>query len=283
MVARFATLQKVMFSMSADPDAWTVLLLGVVEGLTEFLPVSSTGHLILAGELLGHVGEESKSFRIAVQLGAILAVLVAYREQFLRAGVGVLRREEEALRFARNILIGFLPAILVGVIAYDAVRAMLGSPEVVAAALVAGGAAMLWLERRMGPGRFGKVEAIPPRRAVTVGVLQCFAMVPGVSRSGASILGALAVGVERRTAAEFSFFLAVPTMIAATTYDLYRNRRLLGLDQLGDILLGGAAAFVTALLVVKAFVALVSRHGFAPFAWYRIAAGSVALVWWAVR
>jgi undecaprenyl-diphosphatase len=266
-----------------DPSPLNILLMGILEGLTEFLPVSSTGHLILAGELIGYAGEESKTFKISVQLGAILAVLVAYRSRFTDAALGVLRRERHALLFARNILIGFLPAIVIGVLAYDVVRAALGAPAVVAAALIVGGIVMLVLDRRASSARFDSVEAIPMRAALTVGVLQCLAMVPGVSRSGASILGGLSIGVERKTAAEFSFFLAVPTMIGATTYDIYRNRDLLAADQLADIGLGAGAAFVTALVVVKAFVAIVSRHGFAPFAWYRIAAGTAALAWLAIR
>jgi len=269
--------------MIENPTLLTLLLLGFLEGLTEFLPVSSTGHLILAGELIGYAGEESKTFKISVQLGAILAVLVAYRTRFTAAALGALRGDREALLFARNIFIGFLPAIAIGVLAYDAVRAALGAPTVVAVALVVGGIFMLALDHRASSARFDRVEAIPARAALTVGVLQCLAMVPGVSRSGASILGGLAIGVERKVAAEFSFFLAVPTMIAATSYDLYRNRDLLAADQIADIGLGAGAAFATALIVVKAFVAIVSRHGFAPFAWYRIAAGAAALTWLALR
>ncbi len=265
--------------MTTDPAPFTILLMGVLEGLTEFLPVSSTGHLILAGELLGYSGEASKTFKVAVQLGAILAVLVAYRERFAEAGLGLARQDPRPRLFVRNILIGFLPAIVLGVLFYDAVRAMLSSPLVVAVALVAGGIVMLILDRRLVGHEYTEIEAIPVRAALAVGALQCLAMIPGVSRSGASILGALAIGVRRKAAAEFSFFLAIPTMTGATAYDLYRVRATLGFEQAGDILLGGGAAFLTALLVVKAFVAVVSRHGFAPFCWYRIGLGLAVLVW----
>lgn len=257
----------------------TILLLGIIEGLTEFLPVSSTGHLVLAGELLGFQGEAEKSFKIAIQLGAILAVLVAYRRRFTGVAAGLLRRDDQAIAFTRNIILGFLPAMAIGVIVYEDVRALLDSPATVATALVVGGIAILLIERRVKHVRFEGVEAIGWKTALAIGVVQCLAMVPGVSRSGATIMGALMMGVERKTAAEFSFFLAVPTMIAATAYDLYKTRDALAADDLGAIGIGFAAAFVTALLVVKAFVAIVGRFGFAPFAWYRIVIGSAALIW----
>lgn len=255
------------------------LILGIVEGLTEFLPVSSTGHLILGGELLGFSDPGSVTFKIAIQLGAILAVLVAYWRRFYAVGTGLLRRDADAIKFTRNILIGFLPAMLIGAVAYDAIRAVLQSPEVVAVALIVGGIAILALERLVRTVRFDSVEAMPLRTAVAVGFIQCLAMIPGVSRSGATILGALAMGAERKTAAEFSFFLAVPTMAGATAYALYKDRALLSADDLGMIAIGFGAAFIVALLVVKAFVAIVARHGFAPFAWYRIVVGTLALVW----
>ncbi len=255
------------------------LILGIVEGLTEFLPVSSTGHLILGGELLGFSDPGSVTFKIAIQLGAILAVLVAYWRRFYAVGTGLLRRDADAIKFTRNILIGFLPAMLIGAVAYDAIRAVLQSPEVVAVALIVGGIAILALERLVRTVRFDSVEAMPLRTAVAIGFIQCLAMIPGVSRSGATILGALAMGAERKTAAEFSFFLAVPTMAGATAYALYKDRALLSADDLGMIAIGFGAAFIVALLVVKAFVAIVARHGFAPFAWYRIVVGTLALVW----
>lgn len=261
----------------------TIILLGIIEGLTEFLPVSSTGHLILAGELLGFTDTSSVAFKISIQLGAILAVLVAYWRRFFDVAAGLVRLEPNALLFTRNILIGFLPALVVGVVAYDAIRAAIQTPEIVAVMLVLGGIAILLLERTVRTVRFHSVESIALPTIVAIGLCQCLAMVPGVSRSGATILGALGMGVERKTAAEFSFFLAVPTMIAATVYSLYRDRALLSSGDLNAILIGLGVSFVVALLVVKAFVAIVSRHGFAPFAWYRIVVGSAALAWLALR
>lgn len=256
-----------------------VILLGILEGLTEFLPVSSTGHLILAGELLGFTDNSSNTFKIAIQLGAILAVVVAYRQTFWNMTIGVFRRERGALLFARNILLGFAPALVIGVLAYSAVRAAMQTPIIVAIALVVGGIAILAIERAVKVVRVESVEGMPLRTAVSIGIVQCLAMVPGVSRSGATIMGALLMGVERKTAAEFSFFLAVPTMIAATAYALYKDRATLSFDDMTGIAIGFVCAFVAALLVVKAFVRVVGRFGYAPFAWYRIVVGGIALVW----
>ena len=191
------------------------LLLGVIEGLTEFLPVSSTGHLILAAELLGFKGEGSSTFKIVIQLGAILAVVVLYRERFGRVIIG-LPHDRDAQRFARNVALAVVPALIIGALAYDMIKAALEAPILVAVALILGGIAILLLEKRFWRPRVHSVEAMPAMTALCIGLFQCLAMVPGVSRSGASIMGALGLGVERRTAAEFSFFLAVPTMAAAT-------------------------------------------------------------------
>ena len=256
-----------------------VVLLGIIEGLTEFLPVSSTGHLILAGELLGFTGEGSVAFKIAIQLGAILAVLVAYQRRFRLVVGGLFRRDERAWAFTRNILLGFAPALAIGVVAYDYIRAAMQTPEIVAVALIVGGVAILMIERMVRRVTVSEVETMPLKIAGAIGIVQCLAMVPGVSRSGATIMGALLMGVERRAAAEFSFFLAVPTMAAATAYALYKDRALLGFNDLGAIGIGLAVAFVVALAVVKAFVAVVGRFGFAPFAWYRIIVGSIAILW----
>ena len=264
-------------------DLLTIILLGIIEGLTEFLPVSSTGHLILASELLGFTGEGSIAFKIAIQLGAILAVLVAYWQRFWNVGRGLLRADPGAVAFTRNILIGFLPAMLIGAVAYETIRILIQSPMTVAIALILGGIAILVIERVVKHVTVESVEAMPLKTAIGIGILQCLAMVPGVSRSGASIMGALLMGVERKTAAEFSFFLAVPTMIGATVYSLWEDRALLTLDDLNAIAIGLVVAFLVALVVVKAFVAIVGRFGFAPFAWYRIVVGSVALVWLLAR
>lgn len=260
-------------------DLFIIILLGIIEGLTEFLPVSSTGHLILASSLLGFDGDGSASFKIAIQLGAILAVLVAYRQRFWNVGIGLINKDRDAYLFTRNILLAFFPAMIVGAVAYEGVRQLLTSPMVVAVALVIGGILILLIERMVKVVKVESVETMPLRTALAIGVVQCIAMVPGVSRSGATILGALLMGVERKTAAEFSFFLAVPTMAGATVYALWSDRALLTLDDLSAILIGLITAFFVALFVVKAFVAIVTRYGFAPFAWYRIIIGSAAIVW----
>lgn len=255
------------------------LLLGLVEGLTEFLPVSSTGHLILGAELLGFREEGSAAFKIAIQLGAILAVIVAYRQRFWNVARGLLAREQQAISFTRNVLLGFLPAVVVGVFAYESIRMMLENPTIVAVALILGGIVILFIEWLVKPAGDSNVETMPARVAAQIGVVQCLAMIPGVSRSGATIMGALVMGLDRKTAAEFSFFLAVPTMAGATVYALWKERDSLSFDQLGLIAIGFVVAFASALLVVKWLIAFLGRHGFAPFAWYRIALGSVALIW----
>jgi len=260
-----------------------VILLGIIEGVTEFLPVSSTGHLVLFGALFGFEGESTVAFKIAIQLGAILAVLVAYWRRFWDVAVGLFRLDQGALAFTRNILIGFLPALVIGVFAYEAIRAAIQTPALVAVMLILGGIVILVLERVVRHVRFESVEAVPTRTAIAIGLIQCLAMVPGVSRSGATIIGGLMMGLERKTAAEFSFFLAVPTMAAATAYSIYKDRDLLSSDDLSAIMIGLGVSFVVALIVVKAFVAIVSRFGFAPFAWYRIVAGTAALIWLGLR
>ena len=253
------------------------LLLGVVEGLTEFLPISSTGHLILLGDLLGFQGPPGKTFEIVIQLGAILAVCVVYWQRLLGAAMG-LRSDPQARAFVRNILIGFLPAMLIGAVAYKAIRALLDSPVVVAVALIVGGFAILAIERLVKKPRVMSVEAMPMPVAVKIGLFQCLAMVPGVSRSGATIMGALLLGVDRKAAAECSFFLAIPTMVAATAFKVYKDWALLSFDNVALIAAGFAAAFLAALVVVRAAIAFISRHGFAPFAYYRIVFGTVMLV-----
>ncbi|MXP44286.1 undecaprenyl-diphosphate phosphatase [Allopontixanthobacter sediminis] len=264
----------------------TAILLGILEGLTEFLPVSSTGHLILAQTFFGYDPEQWRQFNIVIQLGAILAVVVAFWSTFWNMGMGLLRREEMSFRFVRNILLAFLPAAIIGLAAKDIIDAMLTSPMVVAVALVVGGIAILVLEKKIPPRVDEGVPALTWKMAIGVGFVQCLAMIPGTSRSGATIMGALAMGVGRKTAAEFSFFLAVPTMIGAATVKILDEPALLmGEATIGwsEIAFGFGAAFVVALAVIKAFVAYVSRHGFAPFAWYRIVIGSGAIIWLAMR
>jgi undecaprenyl-diphosphatase len=263
-------------------DLLTVILLGIVEGITEFLPVSSTGHLILATRLLGYDAERWALFNVVIQLGAILAITVLYWRTVWTVVSGLLRWEEGAVRFVRNVLVGFLPAAGVGLIVHKQVEALLGNALVVAVALVVGGFAILAVERLARPGTVRGVADIPLPTVVAIGFLQCLAMVPGVSRSGATILGALGLGVERRTAAEFSFFLAIPTMLGASTLEIVKNRHALasgtGVGPLA-IAIGFVVSFLVALVVVRWFLSLVGRHGFGPFAWYRIVAGSAALVW----
>lgn len=264
-------------------DIMIALLLGFIEGLTEFLPVSSTGHLILAGELVGFTDNSSVAFKIAIQLGAILAVILVYWRRFWAVGTGLLKMEAGPVSFTRNIMLGFAPALVIGVVAYDAIRAAMQTPEIVAIALIVGGVIILLLERVVKTVRFHAVEDIPFGTAVSIGIVQCTAMLPGVSRSGATIMGGLMMGVERKTAAEFSFFLAVPTMMAATVYALWKDRALLNADDLGMIGIGFTMAFLVAVIVVKAFVAIVGKYGFAPFAYYRIIAGTAALLWLYLR
>lgn len=250
--------------------------LGVVEGLTEFLPVSSTGHLILLDDLLGFEGPPGKVFEIVIQLGAILAVCWVYRQRLFDVLIG-LPSERGAQRFTLNVLLAFLPAAVVGVIAYPFIKSVLFSTWVVAITLVLGGIAIILIERMVPQNRHAEVEALPWRTALYIGIFQCIAMIPGVSRSGATIMGALLLGVERRTAAEFSFFLAIPTMFAATVYDLYKNRAVLSFDNSLIIAVGFVLAFVSALFVVRTFIGFVGRHGFVPFAVYRIVVGAVML------
>ena len=259
----------------------TAILLGIVEGLTEFIPVSSTGHLILASEIFGYDAAVWKVFNVVIQLGAILAVVVLYWRTFWAVGTGLLKWRSESVAFLRNVLLGFLPSAVLGFALKDYIDVLLGSPMVVAWALVLGGIAILAIEKVAKPGPASGVAQLPAKQALGVGFMQCLAMIPGVSRSGATIMGALAMGIERRTAAEFSFFLAIPTMMGATTLELWDARASLagGIGPVGwtEIAIGFAVSFVVALAVIKAFVAFVSRSGFAPFAWYRIAAGILAI------
>lgn len=265
----------------------TAILLGIVEGLTEFVPVSSTGHLILATELFGYDAHQWAMFNVVIQLGAILAVVVQYWGTFWNAGLGILRLEAKSIAFLRNLLAAFLPSAILGLALKDYIDVMLGSPSIVGWALIAGGIAILGIERVAKTGDYIQVGDLPLRQALGVGVAQCLSMIPGISRSGATIMGALAMGINRRTAAEFSFFLAVPTMIGASTLELLDNGNAMLTSAGGvgwdEIAVGFVVSFIVALGVIRAFVAYVSRSGFAPFAWYRIVLGAVALGWLAMR
>jgi undecaprenyl-diphosphatase len=266
-----------------DASLLTIILLGIVEGVTEFIPVSSTGHLILAGELLGFASESSGTFEIVIQLGAILAVVVLYWRRFWDVAVGLLRLDPQAILFARNVALGFIPSMVIGFFVYDYVKAMLGSPTLVAWALIVGGIIILVMERLIREPKWHSVEAMSWKTALGVGIIQCLSMIPGVSRSGATIIGALGLGVERRTAAEYSFFLAVPTMLAASGYDLLKTGATLDEGAWMTIGIGFVVSFIVAIVVIKWFIAIVSRMGFAPFAWYRIVVGTIALVWLSLR
>lgn len=255
----------------------TAALLGIVEGLTEFIPVSSTGHLILLVDLLGFQGPPGRVFEIAIQFGAILAICWMYRHRFIHVAAGLVN-DTESQRFVVNILLGFLPAMVIGVMAHSYIKAVLFSPWVVSVMLVVGGFAILAIERWHPEPRVQHVNQITPGLALKIGLAQCVAMIPGVSRSGATIMGSLLLGCGRAAATEFSFFLAVPTMLAATVYDIYKNWSVLSFDDFPVIAAGFACAFVAAMLVVKTLIAFVSKNGFAPFAYYRIVVGTVMLI-----
>ncbi len=250
--------------------------LGVVEGITEFLPISSTGHLILVEDLLGFEGPPGKLFEIVIQLGAILSVVWVYRDLLWRTLLG-LGREPSAQRLTLNVVLAFIPAALVGVAAHDFIKTVLFSPWVVSVSLIVGGIAILLIERTPRTATVHSTETMKPLRALSIGVFQCLALVPGVSRSGATIMGALLLGVDRRTAAEFSFFLAIPTMFAATVYDLYKNRDTLSLDGAAVIAVGFVVSFLVALAAVRWLLRYISGHDFSAFAIYRIIVGVVML------
>lgn len=261
-------------------DTTTLLqavLLGAIEGLTEFLPVSSTGHLILVIDLLGFQGPSGKLFEIVIQLGAILAVCWVYRAKLL--GVAFhLHDRAPARHFAAVILVAFLPSMVVGALAYRIIKEVLFSPLIVSVMLILGGIAMLLIEKFRPQPRVRAIQDISLPRALAIGLFQCTAMIPGVSRAAATIMGGMLMGVDRRSATEFSFFLAIPTMLAATVYDLYKHWGSLDSSGFLIIAIGFATAFLVALAVVRVAIGFVGRHGFAPFAIYRIILGTIMLV-----
>jgi undecaprenyl-diphosphatase len=252
------------------------LFLGLLEGLTEFIPVSSTGHLLLAGHFIGF-DSAGKTFEVVIQLGAILALLFVYAERLL----GVARAapsDPASRRFILSILLAFLPAAVIGVLAHDFIKNVLfETPVLICWMLIIGGVILLIVDRLHLQPRYHDAMRYPPLFAFLVGVCQCLAMVPGVSRSGATIVGAMLMGADKRSAAEFSFFLAMPTMAGAVAYDLFKNRDVLNFDDVSLIIVGFIAAFITALMVVRWLLAFVSRRGYAPFAWWRIVVGSAGL------
>ena len=265
------------------PILLLVIILGIVEGITEYLPVSSTGHLILATELLGFDADKWALFNVAIQPGAILAIVVLYWRTFRDVLVGMWKREPSAWRFVRNLLVAFIPAVVLGLAIGDYVELLLGNAIVVAWALIIGGIAILIVERLARPTDRDGVANVTLFHSIGIGLVQCLAMIPGVSRSGATILGAMSFGVDRKTAAEFSFFLALPTLTGATILQLFKHRDAITTNDLSLIAVGSLVSFVVAWAVIKAFLAVVTRYGFAPFAWYRIIAGVAALIWLGMR
>jgi undecaprenyl-diphosphatase len=267
--------------LDASPSLVVALLLGIVEGLTEFLPISSTGHLIVAGSLLGYTGEQAKVFEIVIQAGAILAVCWEFRARLVRVVQGLFR-DPRANRFVLNLVVGFLPAASLGLLLGRYIKAALFAPVPVAVAFVAGALVILWAERRQRARpdtvRIDDVDAMRWTDALKVGCAQAFALIPGTSRSGATIIGGMLFGLSRRAATEFSFFLAIPTLFAACIYEAIKNRQMLADADLTAFGVGFAAAFVSAFFCVRWLIRFVSHHDFTPFAWYRIAFGALILV-----
>lgn len=248
--------------------------LGIVEGVTEFIPVSSTGHLILVGKWLDFQSTESKTFEVVIQLGAILAVIWLFRERVFKLLKGSVQRDPVELAFMRNLIIAFMPAAVIGAIFISQIKALFFHPGVVVVTLFLGGLIMLWVEsparRQATKSSVRSLETISWRQALAVGCAQCLAMVPGTSRSGSTIIGGMIAGIERKTATEFSFFLAMPTMLAAAVYDTYKHAGELSQADIWVIVVGFLAAFFSALFVVRAVLAFVARHTYRAFAWYRI-------------
>ena len=253
-------------------------IMGIVEGLTEFLPISSTGHLILTGSLLGLHDAKSKVFDIAIQTGAIFAVIIVYWQR-LREAVVKLPSSAEARRFVLNVAIAFLPAVVLGLLFGKAIKAHLFTPAVVASTFILGGFIILWAERRPASTvRLQTVEQMSPLDALKVGLMQCLAMIPGTSRSGATIIGGMLLGLSRKAATDFSFFLAIPTLIGAGVYSLYKERALLSAADLPMFGVGLVFSFISAYACVRWLLRYIASHSFVPFAWYRIAFGIVVLL-----
>lgn len=276
--------------------------LGVIEGFTEFIPVSSTAHLLLLGDWINFSSGSDKVYEVVIQFGSILAVIWIFRARLWQLVAGTLRGEPSEVAFTRNLIVAFLPAAVIGAIMIKYIKALFHNPAVFVVTLIAGGLIMLWVERK--PHYAGgaaaadaqqpdtapetqasrrvtanSLEAITWRQALVVGFAQCLAMVPGTSRSGATIISGMLAGIQRKTATEFSFFLAMPTMLAATVYDLYRNSSALSDTEMTAIAVGFVAAFLSALVVVRAVLRFVAKHTYRPFAWYRIALGLVVMLW----
>jgi undecaprenyl-diphosphatase len=259
-------------------DTLRAAILGIIEGVTEFLPVSSTGHLLLAERFFG-LGEGSfwDSFTVLIQLGAILAIVVIYFAKLWKVALGMFSNAEDR-RFVIGLLVAFLPAVIIGLIAGKYIKGYLFNPWVVCFSLIVGGAILLWVDQLDLKAREDDATKFPLMMYLWIGIAQCLAMIPGVSRSGASIVAAMMLGAEKRAAAEFSFFLAIPTMIGAFAYDFFKNRAEMTTDHLGIIAIGFVVSFVTAIIVVKTFLNYVTRHGFTFFAWWRVIVGTLGLI-----
>jgi len=264
----------------SSPDSYLVaIILGIVEGLTEFLPISSTGHLILAGDLLGYNSEKAKVFEIAIQTGAMMAIVWEYRRRFAGALLGVFR-DAAAQRFLLNLLVAFVPAAVLGLAFGSIIKKHLFFAVPVALAFIVGGIIILWVEKYYTKGREPQVKEVDDmtwQDALKVGIAQTFALIPGTSRSGATIIGGMLFGLSRKVATEFSFFLAVPTLVAAGAYSLYKNRALLSADDIGFFTVGSVTAFISAFVCIRWLIRYVATHDFTIFAWYRIVFGLVIL------
>lgn len=259
-----------------DSTTLVALFLGLLEGLTEFIPVSSTGHLLLAAHFLGF-DSAGKTFEVVIQLGAVLAILTVYSGKLWNV-FSTAPKNADSRRFILSVLIAFLPAVVIGVLAHDIIKTVLfETPTLIAIMLILGGIVLLFIDRLAPVPRYTDAMTFPLGMALVIGIVQCLAMIPGVSRSGATIVGALALGADRRAAAEFSFFLSMPTMAGAFAYDLYKNRDVLDASALNEIVIGFVMAFIAAVLVVRWVLGFVSRNGFAVFGWWRIIVGFAAL------
>jgi undecaprenyl-diphosphatase len=259
-------------------DTIRAVILGIIEGVTEFLPVSSTGHLLLAERFFG-LGEGAfwDSFTVLIQLGAILAIVGLYFTKLWKVALGMFSNPDDR-RFVIGVLVAFLPAVIVGLVAGRYIKSVLFNPWVVCFSLIVGGAILLWVDQLELKPREHDATKFSLPMYLWIGIAQCVAMIPGVSRSGASIVAAMLLGADKRAAAEFSFFLAIPTMVGAFAYDFYRNRSEMTMDHIGIVAIGFVVSLITAVIVVKTFLAYVTRHGFTLFAWWRVIVGTLGLI-----
>ena len=262
-------------------DWLTAILLGLVEGLTEFIPVSSTGHLLLTKEVLGLADEPWNTFIVMIQLGAILAVVALYFARLWKVLMGLPGKDPAARRFTLSVLLAFLPSAVIGLLFHDFIKTVLFNPTIVCISLVIGGFALIALERWAPKPRIEDAMTFDWKTSLGIGLWQCLSIIPGVSRSGATIVGGLLQGVDKKAAAEFSFFLAIPTMVGAFVLDFWESRDLMTAEFLPVLAIGFVVSFVSGLVIVKTLIDFVGKHGFAPFAWWRIVVGTagLALIW----